>query len=107
MCSVTGGPGDDVVAGRVLFHCHFAPIREVVSVHVPWLGGMVSLSGRGLSEDYEFWTMAARCDSTIQRLQTISGDNSAPSFRNALEMAITFSKIETALASLHAPTKPS
>jgi len=107
MRSVAGGPGDDVVAGRVLFRCRFAPIRKAVSVHVPWLGGMASLSGRGLSGDCEFWTMAARCDSTIRRLQTISGDDSAPSLRNALETAITFSRIETALTSLRAPTEPS
>ena len=100
MCSVAGGSGDDVVAGQGLLCCCFVPICSAVSAHVPWLGGIASLSGRGLSEECEVWTMVVRCDSTIRRLQTVSGDNGALSLSNALEMVITFSKIEVALALL-------
>ena len=65
-------------------------------------------SSRGSSEGCEFRTTAVRCDSTIWRLLTVAGDDGAPSSRNALETAITFSTMEAALLpSLRAPGEPS
>ena len=106
MHSVTGGSGEDVLAGHLLW-CRFVPIHLVVLDQVPWLGGIASLSGRGPSEEHAFWMMVVRCDSTIWRLWIVSREDSALSLRSALKMAITFFKIEAALASLRTPTEPS
>ena len=51
--------------------------------------------------------MAIRCDSAIWRLQVVSGDDNLLWFNSALEMVITFSKIEVVVSVACGPTEPS
>jgi hypothetical protein len=72
---------------------------------LPWFSRMFSSSERGLSEgfseDGEQCAMEVTCDTTIWRLQTVSGDNSSLLLNSALEMAIAFSRMDVMISTRH------